>query len=930
MDVQTENVDPPPSESQPSGKIRKGFKLFGKRKPGNIFSLKNTKSPVTRSQTLDGLPEGGAPDSELEADKEKAREVSQGDCERAEEEPTGEDGVLAAARNSISSTGSAKSLSFFSRLRGARRGGDRKIHTVSQPVPRQRQGLKNLFGSMKLRPKDEDKVDAPPSPLLMSSRSNSVEIIKEDIGLTPKSHPRSLESHEKASGESSPTGDLSKTDHASPVPATEPPAVPTESSLGSLLDDISSLLTFESISGGDIMADMKAEWGKARCAPSLEAPEVSASATSPSPGPATTSPLTSSSSVAAGGHSITSVATPVVTSLTKSSTLTTESVKPSSDSFPASEKPSIEITIKSPSTTTTVKLSSTPPIMSTPSITMKTIPSSTPFNQASLDKTQVTTCNSTLGKVALSDAEPPPHSSPSPTAASVSKPPAVATLLSSHKPATHSLYSPPTFTQSDSNGQTSSSAKPQNVAAKVETAPSPVRSQPPLIPHTTITTTMPTISKPVQTSSQQVSNGVSVTEPSPTTFTSFSMAKKSPLCLDKELPSPPVAGQGPVSQSRSPPQPVTLSKDRHVPAPFVTVSKDPPVPASFVTVSKDRHVPASFVTVSKDPPVLASFVTVSKDLPVPASSVTVSKDPPVPAPFVTVSKDPPVPASFVTVSKDPPVPASFVTVSKDPPVPAPFVTVSKDPLVTVSKDSVAVPTSTKPPAQAHMSVSMTKSPPAPVQIPVTQSKAPFLPVPSLPATTPVPLPSETATSNKMSANEPSTNGQLSRPSSTDAQIAKVEEQQNGSRMDLPKGRRTQGKALSKIPVVGGGRAGKLPVRDSQHTDDDSGRDPPTPTDEDRRHLDFHNTGSRDKGGSVDVHVAPFKHSQEESPSPQQSKAPAGGPRDSKIPVKHGAQSPPGSQIPPAKETPRTKIPVSRVPVRRSVGNKPATAGAVRK
>uniref|UniRef100_A0A4W6CWH0 APC membrane recruitment protein 2 n=1 Tax=Lates calcarifer TaxID=8187 RepID=A0A4W6CWH0_LATCA len=193
MDVQTENVDPPPCESQPSGKIRKGFKLFGKRKPGNIFSIRNkgdgnNKSPVIRSKTLDGLSE---------------TTVSQGEREQAEED--GEDGVLAAApaRTSISSASSAKSLSFLSLLRGGRRGvGDRRVHTVSQPVGRQRRGLKGLFGNVKFRSKDkEDKEEAPPSPLLMSSRANSVEIIKEDLTLTPKSQPRSLDSPETESCE---------------------------------------------------------------------------------------------------------------------------------------------------------------------------------------------------------------------------------------------------------------------------------------------------------------------------------------------------------------------------------------------------------------------------------------------------------------------------------------------------------------------------------------------------------------------------------------------------------------------------------------------------------------------------------------------------------------------------------------------------------
>ncbi|KAM4726826.1 uncharacterized protein FYW61_012533 isoform 2-T2 [Anableps anableps] len=207
MDVQTENTDPPPNESQPTGKIRKGFKLFGKRKPGNIFSIRskgdgNNKSPVIRSKTSEGLSETPAQDSEQEQDKETGKEVKQEDGEQPEDETLGEDGVLATApaRTSISSASSAKSLSFLSLLRGGRRGvGDRRVQTVSQPVARQRRGLKGLFSNVKLRSKDEDKEDAPPSPLLQSSRTNSVEIIKEDMTLTPKCQPRTLDSPETES-----------------------------------------------------------------------------------------------------------------------------------------------------------------------------------------------------------------------------------------------------------------------------------------------------------------------------------------------------------------------------------------------------------------------------------------------------------------------------------------------------------------------------------------------------------------------------------------------------------------------------------------------------------------------------------------------------------------------------------------------------------
>ncbi|XP_077449255.1 uncharacterized protein LOC144068537 [Stigmatopora argus] len=825
MDVQSENVDTQPCESQPSGKIRKGFKLFGKRKPGHIFSLKNNKSPVTRSQTLDGLPEGAAVDSE--AVKEKTRELNQGDEEHAEGEPMLEDGVLAAARNSISSISSTKSVHFFSRLRGGRRGGgDRKVQTVSQPVTRQRQGLKGLFGSMKLRPKDkEDKVDSPPSPLFMSSRSNSVEIIKEDIGLTPKTPPRSLESPEKAGVQSSPkqAGHVSRTDEdGAPVPATEPPAVPAESSLGSLLDDISSLLTFESISGGDIMADMKAEWGKAKCASSPEPAEISTLDTS---GSSISPPLnTSFSPVSAGRHSNTCVTTPpsscvdkpVMASFPKSTPLMTQSVKPSLDSPIALEQSSIGITIKS--TTTNIKPSPRPPMMSVPSISMKTIPDAPPSIQISRDKTQEN--SSTFDKV--TSAETTPHPSPSPstsqTNASVSQPLSVTTTPpASHKPATHSLSSPVTLTHPDRDCQTSS-AKPQNVAKGLETTPSPNTNHPPSTP----SATLPNISKPVSSISPWDSNRISI------------------------------------------------------------VPDDPQLearPTTTNTIAKKSSFDNNSLAHSKEfPAIEKNLVSASQNLP-----------PPVTVPKTTV-----VPPSEVPNSKD---------------------------------SSAAVPTSITSPVQAQNSVPVPKTSSAPVQIPVP--RLPPIPTDSLCATTLVPLPSEALTSHKISTNDPTTNGQLSRLSSTDAHSAKLEEQNNGSRMDVPKERRTQVKALSKIPVVGGARTGKPAARDSQHADDDSRRDPPTPVQEDPCRLDLLITESRDKGASVEIHVATFKHCQEESQPPQQSKIPMNLPRDSKIPIKHGAQSPTASQIPQVKETPRTKIPVSRVPVRR-VGNKPATAAVVRK
>ncbi|XP_033954217.1 APC membrane recruitment protein 2-like isoform X2 [Pseudochaenichthys georgianus] len=233
MDVQTENMDPPPCESQASGKIRKGFKLFGKRKPGNIFSIRskgdgNNKSPVNTSKSIDGVSENAAPDSEQELDKERGQELSQGEREPSEVEQFGEYGVMAAAplRASISSTSSAKSLSFLSLLRGGRRGvGDRRVQTVSQPVGRQRRGLKGLFNNVTFRSKDkEEKEEAPPSPLLMLSRANSVEIIKEDMTLTPQCQPRFLKSRKTESWEASKSLTTQDSADTSPSETTAPQA----------------------------------------------------------------------------------------------------------------------------------------------------------------------------------------------------------------------------------------------------------------------------------------------------------------------------------------------------------------------------------------------------------------------------------------------------------------------------------------------------------------------------------------------------------------------------------------------------------------------------------------------------------------------------------------------------------------------------------
>ncbi|GLD46831.1 APC membrane recruitment protein 2-like protein [Lates japonicus] len=981
----------------------KGLKLFGKRKPANIFSIRNkgdgnNKSPVIRSKTLDGLSETTAPDSEQEPDKEKGQEVSQGEREQAEEETLGEDGVLAAApaRTSISSASSAKSLSFLSLLRGGRRGvGDRRVHTVSQPVGRQRRGLKGLFGNVKFRSKDkEDKEEAPPSPLLMSSRANSVEIIKEDLTLTPKSQPRSLDSPEtescepvksltsQGSAETSPSetltpqataGNVSRTnEHVPPLPASEPPLVPGDNSLSSLLADISSLLTFDSISGGgDIMADVEAEWGKAS---SPVVSEVTSSSTSLFYKPTISSPLTSTSVSTAAMAKTSYVAAPtttqsftpltkttltsspiakpstIITTLTKSSTLTTHSVKLSSDSNAASAS----IKIKSTPVPAETKLSTTPatltslaaPMMSSSSITIKSTPSSTSATTTAPPNTPATivkapsispTLTSTASKLASEIA------APQPVIDSISKPSPLATPPSASAkppPVTHSPLTAVTFTQppptkldsvSSLNLQTSTSFKPSISSAAGESK-APV----------TASTVSPacTVTKP-SSPSLVIPSKMSTVTTSTTTSGSVSAALSKPTLTSS-----------PVDFSKTPPSLVTVP-DLCPPSTLSATTKAQPSHASVPTPSSaslDKILPTTKLT--------PALVSLDKTPPAPtppaltthAVASTASPAPPVLGQIpVSQTKPPPAPAQIpISASKDPPAPAQIpVSVSKPSSALAQTpVSVPKDPLAP-AQIPVSIPASVPkdPPIPAQTPVSVSKDPPAPAQIPVSQPKtipaptpAPApCPVTSLPSA-PAPWPSEPPVSPKIrGSGQASVDGPLASPTSTGAQGAqtgpsKPEELYMESRTSLQgpsKERRipqVKASGLSKIPVVGGGRAGKLPVRDSQHVDDEASRDPPTPVlEEEKPHFNSHDAGSKDKISDIEANVPTFKHTQEESQQPPQPKVLTSLPRDSKIPVKHGAQSHTASQIPQAKEPPRTKIPVSKVPVRR-VGNKPAAAG----
>uniref|UniRef100_A0A1A8JW37 APC membrane recruitment protein 2 n=1 Tax=Nothobranchius kuhntae TaxID=321403 RepID=A0A1A8JW37_NOTKU len=913
MDVQTENAEPPPNESQPSGKIRKGFKLFGKSKPGNIFSIRskrdgNNKPPVIGSKASDGSSESPAPNSET--DKENGQEVGQGEREQAEDETLGEDGVLASApaRTSISSASSAKSLGFLSLLRGGRRGtGDRRVHTVSQPVGRQRRGLKGLFGNVKFRSKDkEDKEEAPPSPLFMSSRANSVEIIKEDLTLTPKCQPRSLDSPETTScdpdhsssttksaamspSESSATkettGIIGRANMA-PSPTVETPLVPGDNSLSSLLEDISSLLTFDSISGGDIMADVEKEWGKASSALHAAVSDVSPSSFFSKPtiySPPTFSTFSSAPTVKASSSTATKPES-LTTTFTKSSTLTSHSVKLSSDYSPAFYSSSSIQTTTKPSTTTSVMPSGSKTVQSTSSfISTSTTPANT---QSAMNKA--------------------PSICPSPASVSDPNPTSVSPAASAK---------PLVMTQSPLFPVTQPTSAKSDIISSLEKSTfnttSVVGSRTP----ETVTTTCECTTKPI----------------SPALITSFNTTTS-----------------GSVSTALSKPLLTSAHPDLNkTPSSFVSIL-DPGPTSNFGAATKTQPCPASVPAPSLDkiPPATRPATSVASDeMPPPytaASTHAVSTATPAAMGQIKTPASGRTPAEMQTPAPNKLTAAAQKEVSQpkvsSAPTQAP-VSVFKDPDAFVK---MQVCSSRAPPSPTEFPISVSKAPPASVQIPITQPQTHLAATTApCPATSPPspPAPWQNETSAKLrGAGQASKDHQLVSPGGTGGQgnlavspkSKELQTEPQASLQGLSKEKKpAQSKAsgLSKIPVVGGGRVGKLPVRESQRSNDDLSRDPPTPVREERPDFYSHEAGSKDKISPTETNAPTSKHSQEESQQLQQLKGLTSSGRDSKIPVKHGTQPQTASQISQSKEPPRTKIPVSKVPVRRA-GNKPVATGGI--
>lgn len=154
MEVQTECSDPPLCDPQPPGKLNKAaFKLFGKRKSGSsmpsIFSVRNKGEgtgkaagkplELVRSKTHDGL----ITDTPSELDGHRKEESASNDQLHA---GTPDGASTAPLRSSIT-----KSFSFFSLLRrSSSRAGD-----GTATVGRRGRGLKGLFSSMRWRRKPQ-------------------------------------------------------------------------------------------------------------------------------------------------------------------------------------------------------------------------------------------------------------------------------------------------------------------------------------------------------------------------------------------------------------------------------------------------------------------------------------------------------------------------------------------------------------------------------------------------------------------------------------------------------------------------------------------------------------------------------------------------------------------------------------------------------
>ncbi|XP_028839762.1 APC membrane recruitment protein 2-like [Denticeps clupeoides] len=827
MDVQSESCEPPPSDPQAPGKIRKAFKLFGKGKPGSsvasIFSRRSKgegapKSTFSRSKTLEGLSESmAAPqDAQEAATVSEPATLLQQEVERSMDQAQVEPPTVAEvsveqvspARPSISSITSAKSLNFLSLLRKTRRGtggGDRQVHTESQRGGRQRKGLKGLFGSIRWRRRDEEHDEDGPPPLT-ASRSNSVEIIKEDLTLTPRPPQRAdAERDQECQQETPNVGGANEAKAATMATSqlTASSADPPSDRLSTLLADISSILSFDSLTGcGDIVADVEAEWVKA-------SNRVGAAA---------------AAAASAGGDE------------SNSGDKSSSSATPISTSARLSPNPAPTETNKCP-------VSADPSPKTEPPQT-KLIPHASPMTDAPT--------------ALASGTKPPVTSAPvAPVPKATSGPPAKPTAL-----------------------QVSTT---KSAAKTMTTVKSTQKTKPPPKIITTIRLPPPPTKPPATTETKSLTPPAKVTG-TPTTSPDAAKVVTVETLLESTAKAAPEISQTSVASS---PKPCPVPSIQSTPYPGTTM----PPPATSPTQPFATPLPPA-VAAYKPPPAYGST--------------------PAPAPAIAPCQTPSAPSKPASIT--PP------TATLTPPVLAPQASPAASP--PCSKPPFTTPAAAPPPSAKHPPASTSTQPP-----PST------CPVPS-----PVPVEKEAQEdggedlASREGIDEKDMGGQWSKPQLKDEPQSAVIDQDSQGEKKSPVVKPT---ALSKIPICGGARPGKQ-ARESQPNGEEVPWSLPTPgPEEDGMRPLSQDASSKDPFGECvpqPTATTPTTSQEENKFSPPAqtssrlpSKGTTAGPRDSKIPIKQGAHSAPiYHSIQGKADATRTKIPVSKVPVRRSV-SKPVEA-----
>lgn len=294
MEIQISCSETLPCDPQPSGKLNKAaFKLFGKRRSGSgmpsIFSIRNkgdaTDKELVRSKTHDGLTTTDEL-SELEG--------------HGKEESASSDHLNSAAAAPVC-TAITKSFSFFSLLRR----NSSRISDRAATLGQRGRGLKGLFNSIRWRrkpPLRDDSIENQDSvketkgvDLILSCSPKYVDV--ENVTLTLEPPMQILQDHALCSLQDSneecpksssalvqPVAEESlapspltvqtqeplRAKHGSPahVASMTPPQdhssvdPPSEDRLCSMFTDVTSLKSFDSLTGcGDIIADPEEDSG---------------------------------------------------------------------------------------------------------------------------------------------------------------------------------------------------------------------------------------------------------------------------------------------------------------------------------------------------------------------------------------------------------------------------------------------------------------------------------------------------------------------------------------------------------------------------------------------------------------------------------------------------------------------------------------------